>query len=123
MIEDIKKFEFWFGNSFCGIKKMLIIFGENFSVHSNGHNKKNNLIETEILKKINDIEFSKWADQYTTKNPNFDNSWTITLTYSNKQVIYRGVDAYPTDWEKVLEIAEEYGGFDIEKDFGGDYDE
>ena len=56
MIEDIKKFEFWFGNPFCGIKKMLIIFGENFSVHSNGHNKKNNLIETEILKKIKSLQ-------------------------------------------------------------------
>ena len=124
MINDIKRFDFWFGNPFCGIKKLLILFGENFKVQSNGHNKKVNLKESKILKILNDIDFANWESEYTTENPNSDNAWTITLTFADKVLIFRGLDAYPKDWFKVLDLVEEYGGFDIEKMMmDGEYDE
>ena len=115
MISGIKRFEFWFGNPFCGIKKLLITFGEDFKVQSNGHNKPSNPKESKILKLIKDIDFANWQEEYTTVNPNTDNAWTITMTFENKLLIYRGLDAYPKDWFKVLDLVEKYGGFDIEE--------
>ena len=124
MIKGIKRFEFWFGNPFCGIKKMLVVFGENFKVQSNGKNKKDNPKESKILKELNTIDFKNWQEEYTTSNPNSDNAWTITLTFEDKVLIYRGLDAYPADWFKVLDFVENYCGFDIEKDMmDGEYDE
>ena len=115
MISGIKRFEFWFGNPFCGIKKLLITFGEDFKVQSNGHNKPSNPKESKILKLIKDIDFANWQEEYTTVNPNTDNAWTITMTFEDKLLIYRGLDAYPKDWFKVLDLVEKYGGFDIEE--------
>ena len=115
MISSIKRFEFWFGNPFCGIKKLLITFGEDFKVQSNGHNKPSNPKESKILKLIKDIDFANWQEEYTTVNPNTDNAWTITMTFEDKLLIYRGLDAYPKDWFKVLDLVEKYGGFDIEE--------
>ena len=115
MINGIKRFEFWFGNPFCGIKKLLITFGEDFKVQSNGHNKPSNPKESKILKLIKDIDFANWQEEYTTVNPNTDNAWTITMTFEDKLLIYRGLDAYPKDWFKVLDLVEKYGGFDIEE--------
>ena len=115
MISGIKRFEFWFGNPFCGIKKILITFGEDFKVQSNGHSKPSNPKETKILKLIKDIDFANWQEEYTTVNPNTDNAWTITMTFEDKLLIYRGLDAYPKDWFKVLDLVEKYGGFDIEE--------
>lgn len=124
MIEGIKRFEFWFGNPFCGIRKLLIVFGEDFRVQSNGHNKKANPKESKIIKLLEDIDFKNWEYEYTTIDPNSDNAWTITMTFADKQLVYRGLDAYPKDWFKVLDLVEEYGGFDIEQMMmDGEYDE
>jgi hypothetical protein len=124
MMDGIKRFEFWFGNPFCGIRKLLITFGEDLSVKSNGHNKKANPKESKIIKLLKDIDFKNWLDEYTCENPNSDNAWTITLTFDNEVIIYRGLDAYPSDWFKVLDIVEKYGGFDIESMMmDGEYDE
>ena len=115
MIKGIKRFDFWFGNPFCGIKKLVITFGEDFCVKSNGQNKKARPRESKILKMLKDIDFNNWEEEYTTINPNTDNAWTITLVFDDKLLVYRGLDAYPKDWFKVLDLVEEYGGFDIEK--------
>ena len=124
MIEGIKRFEFGFGNPFCGIRKLLIVFGEDFRVQSNGHNKKANPKESKIIKLLEDIDFKNWEYEYTTIDPNSDNAWTITMTFADKQLVYRGLDAYPKDWFKVLDLVEEYGGFDIEQMMmDGEYDE
>ena len=124
MIEGIKRFEFWFGNPFCGIRKLLIVFGEDFRVQSNGHNKKANPKESKIIKLLEDIDFKNWEYEYTTIDPNSDNAWTITMTFADNQLVYRGLDAYPKDWFKVLDLVEEYGGFDIEQMMmDGEYDE
>ena len=124
MIEGIKRFEFWFGNPFCGIRKLLIVFGEDFRVQSNGHNKKANPKESKTIKLLEDIDFKNWEYEYTTIDPNSDNAWTITMTFADKQLVYRGLDAYPKDWFKVLDLVEEYGGFDIEQMMmDGEYDE
>ncbi len=37
------------------------------------------------------------------------------MTFEDKLLIYRGLDAYPKDWFKVLDLVEKYGGFDIEE--------
>ena len=124
MMDGIKRFEFWFGNPFCGIRKLLIVFGEDFRVQSNGHNKKANPKESKIIKLLEDIDFKNWEYEYTTIDPNSDNAWTITMTFADKQLVYRGLDAYPKDWFKVLDLVEEYGGFDIEQMMmDGEYDE
>lgn len=124
MMDNVKRFEFWFGNPFCGIRKLLITFGDDFKVQSNGHNKKANPKQSKIIKLLNDIDFKNWKDEYTCEKPNSDNAWTITLTFENEVIIYRGLDAYPSDWFKVLDIVEKYGGFDIESMMmDGEYDE
>ena len=115
MMDNVKRFEFWFGNPFCGIRKLLITFGEDFKIQSNGHNKKANPKETKVLKLLQDIDFKNWKEEYTCENPNSDNAWTITMTFEDRLLVYRGLDAYPKDWFKVLDLVEKYGGFDIEK--------
>ena len=46
------------------------------------------------------------------------------MTFADKQLVYRGLDAYPKDWFKVLDLVEKYGGFDIEQMMmDGEYDE
>ena len=97
MIKGIKRFEFWFGNPFCGIRKLLIIFGEDFKIQSNGHNKKANPKETKVLRLLQDIDFKNWKEEYTCENPNSDNAWTITMTFEDRLLVYRGLDAYPKD--------------------------
>ena len=94
---------------------MLITFGEDFKIQSNGHNKKANPKETKVLKLLQDIDFKNWKEEYTCENPNSDNAWTITMTFEDRLLVYRGLDAYPKDWFKVLDLVEKYGGFDIEK--------
>ena len=37
------------------------------------------------------------------------------MTFEDRLLVYRGLDAYPKDWFKVLDLVEKYGGFDIEK--------
>ena len=89
MIKGIKRFEFWFGNPFCGIRKLLIIFGEDFKIQSNGYNKKANPKETKVLKLLQDIDFKNWKEEYTCENPNSDNAWTITMTFEDRLLVYR----------------------------------
>ena len=102
----------------------MIVFGEDFRVQSNGHNKKANPKESKIIKLLEDIDFKNWEYEYTTIDPNSDNAWTITMTFADKQLVYRGLDAYPKDWFKVLDLVEKYGGFDIEQMMmDGEYDE
>ena len=83
-IDKIKRFEFYFGNPFCGIRKVNILFGEEYKVMSNALNKKNPPKQNKLIKELKTIDFDNWKDEYSIPNPNSDNAWTINLTFDGE---------------------------------------
>ena len=114
-IKNIKRFEFWFGNPFCGIRKLNIMFGDDYNVQSNAINKRKFPRQGKVIKELKSISFDEWLEEYSITNPNSDNAWTITLTFEDEIVVYRGIDCYPKDWFKILDFIDNFGEFDVEK--------
>ena len=123
-IDKIKRFEFYFGNPFCGIRKVNIFFGEEYRVMSNALNKKNPPRQGKLIKELKTIDFDNWKEEYSIPNPNSDNAWTINLTFEGELITFRGIDCYPHDWFKILDFLDNIGKFDIEEMMmDGEYDE
>ncbi len=116
-LKDIKRFDFWFGNPFCGIKKLCIIFGENFEIKSNGLKEKNFLVrQSKVINELKTIDFDDWQEEYIKQNkPNEDHSWSIRLFFDDLTIEFRGLDAYPKDWFKVLDFTDKYAKFDVQE--------
>ena len=116
-IDNIRRFDFWFGNPFCGIKKLLIIFGENFEIKSNGQKEiKPFANQNKIIKELKAIDFNDWKEEYVKEtNPNEEHAWSIQLTFDDEIVQFRGLDAYPKDWFKILDFTDKYARFDVQE--------
>ena len=122
-IDKIKRFEFYFGNPFCGIKKLNIVFGEEFIVGTNALNKVRPPRQSKLIKELKTIDFDDWKEEYYIPNPNTDNAWTINLTFEDELVTFRGIDCYPKDWFKILDFIDNFGNFNIEEIMMEEYED
>ena len=117
-MDELLMFDFRFGNSFCGIKKLNITFSEEVEVKSNGSLEKEIEVNREvILKELKALYFCNWQNKYIKENPILENAWTITLVFPNQTLIYGGIDLYPTIWPYVIEFVEKYSKFKVHDDF------
>ena len=114
-IEKIKRFEFYFGNPFCGIRKVDIVFGNDYTVKSNALNKKTPPKQIEVINDLKDIDFDEWKEKYIISNPNTDKAWTINVTFLDEVITFSGIDCYPNDWDKILNFIGNFGDFDFEE--------
>ena len=112
-LEKIKRFDFWFGNSFCGIKKLTIFFDDELKVLSNGNINKNvKPYKEEIIKELSTFNFNSWEKKYNNNNnPKLENSWTIRLIFENEILEYTGLDDYPNTWDHVECFVNKYSKF------------
>ena len=114
----IKRFDFQFGNPFCGIKKLSIRFEEEVKILSNG-SIENSIIPNadEIRNELSNFYFSNWINKYDgNKKAKFENAWTITLNFENETLEYCGLDDYPKVWKYVVWFVEKYSNFVINEE-------
>ena len=115
MLQSIKRFDFQFGNSFCGTKKLSINFSDSLDIHSNGRIEKEiNPNREEIIKELSNFYFSNWEEKYVNKiNPKPENAWSIRLIFENDTLEFMGIDDYPNVWEYVKWFIEKYSKFSL----------
>lgn len=112
---DIVKFEFSMGNSFSGIKKFIIEFGDCIEIKSNGRkNEYLNISFNEIVNDLSNLYFYNWKSKYNeNKNPNLDNCWKIKLKFENEYFEYEGLDDYPNTWFYLIKFISKYVNLDL----------
>ena len=110
---NIKRFDFRFGNSFGGIKKLRIQFDEDLNVSSNGQMEKNIILDKDvIIKELKLFNFMYWKNKYDTNpNPIFENIWSIRLVFDGEVIEYSGYDDYPKTWKFVCWFINKYSKF------------
>lgn len=113
-LDGLKRFSFNGGNSFCGIKKLVITFDGEVKVQTNGNkNLDLTLSKEEILSELKLFYFSAWKNRYEeNKNPKLENAWSITLKFEGEELEFLGLDDYPKNWQYVEHFIKKYGGFE-----------
>lgn len=113
-LETIKRFDFRFGNSFGGIKKLSIIFDE-LEIQSNGSMEKQlTPIKEEIINELKYFNFSNWINKYNrNKEPILENCWTIGLVFEDEIMEFSGLDDYPHIWKYVEWFVNKYSKFTL----------
>ena len=112
-LQNIKRFDFRFGNAFCGIKKLSIYFYDDIMIKSNsGKCLNENISREEIIKELENFCFINWKQKYDgNKKPILENAWTIELMVEDERLEFRGLDDYPKIWPYVEWFVKKYGGF------------
>ena len=113
-LEEIKQFDFRFGNSFCGIKKLSIYFNDEVGISSNGQ-LENDIIpnKDDIIKELKWFNFSNWNEKYSGNNSKMENSWSIRLKLKEETFEFVGYDDYPNVWPVVEWFVHKYSKFII----------
>ena len=107
---NLKRFEFSSGTCFSGIRK-FVVFIEDETYFKSNMKKKNegNIIKDEIIKELKLLNFSNWKDVYNSNPKPEDNElWTITLTFENEIVVFKGFEDYPNIWPLVKQVLNKY---------------
>jgi hypothetical protein len=112
-LQNIKRFDFRFGNAFCGIKKLAIFFNDGVKIKSNsGFNLNFEPDKNQIITELKEFCFSEWNKKYENKhNPILENAWSIELKIDDERIEFMGLDAFPKSWQKVEDFVKKYGGF------------
>lgn len=68
-LQKLKRFDFRFGNAFCGIKKLAIFFNDGVKIKSNSGNFLNfEPNKNQIIAELKDFCFGEWDEKYQNKN-------------------------------------------------------
>jgi len=113
----LKSFYIQYGNSFKGIKKLLIeIEGNIFKIKDNSSKEKkfpeelNDLaIIDDFICNLKNINFENWQEKYVPSKGSIDpNYWEIVMKFENDKIVFEGVDCYPEDFDKIINILFKY---------------
>ena len=113
-LATVKRFTFNFGNAFCGIKKLAIIFDGEVLIKSNSGSRIDFApTKEEVLKELELFFLPAWNSKYNTNpTPTLENAWTITLNLDGEELEFTGLDDYPKTWLFVEYFVKKYGGFE-----------
>lgn len=117
-LNDVKRFDFRFGNAFCGIKKLTISFGECVEINSNGQIEKEIIPQREeIIRELCCFNFSGWQRKYDGNlNQKTENCWSVRLVLPDRVLEYEGLDDYPENWDFVEWFVNKYSKFILTKE-------
>ena len=118
-LTNIDRFEFKMGNSFGGIKTVLILFNEeNLIIKHNGWNESSKTFtKEECLKDLKKISFENWNGKYINKDkPISENYWMISLLADGKEYIYEGLNKFPKEWKLLEEFIKRYTNITLIKE-------
>jgi hypothetical protein len=112
-LKTLKSFSFNFGNAFCGIKKLAIIFDGEVLIKSNSGSRIDFApTKEEVLTELELFYFPAWKSKYNSNStPTLENAWTITLKFESETLEFSGLDDYPKNWQFVEYFVKKYGGF------------
>lgn len=116
-LKNIDRFDFRMGNSFGGIKKVLILFNEeNLIIKHNGWNKSSiTFTKEECLNDLKKISFENWNGKYINKDkPISENYWIVSLFIDKKEYVYEGLNKFPKDWYLLEEFIKKYTNISLE---------
>ncbi len=113
-LQTIKQFDFRFGNSFCGIKKLSIFFNDGIILKSNsGKGLDLEPSKEEIINALENFCFINWLQKYDRNTkPCLENAWTIELKLGEEKLEFIGLDDFPKIWPYVEWFVKKYGGFE-----------
>jgi len=58
---------------------------------------------------LKNINFENWQEKYVPSKGSIDpNYWEIVMKFENDKIVFEGVDCYPEDFDKVMNILFKY---------------
>lgn len=118
-LKHIEKFNFRMGNTFCGIKKIEIVFEEDsiFIRHNGWKDNSIQFTKDECINDLGRISFGNWKEKYINKDkPISENYWSLSLTIDKKKYIFEGLNEYPNDWNLLEEFIKKYTKISLDKE-------
>ena len=121
-INNLKILDFKKGNQYKGYKKIKFEFGNNNLVISDNDYGTEDITLTSkskiesIKNKICDLYVQEWNKMYACEVPYSDyKEWKLTLLFNDSEkMIYQGINSYPKNWDKLMELIEEFSPIFVE---------
>ena len=124
-ITNIHRFQFEMGNSFGGVKKLLIRFHEDeIIIQENSANKKlpnphvtDKTFIQELKTSLRGLHFENWKPKYEGK-PSLDSQpWRVSFsTFQGENFEFCGLNAYPQNWIFLLDLLDEISNLMVEEE-------
>ena len=73
-------------------------------------------IRLERENKISDLYVQEWNKMYSCEVPYSDyKEWKLTLLFNDSEkMIYQGINSYPKNWDKLVELIQEFSPMFVE---------
>lgn len=120
MLQNLEKISLFHGNSFGGIRKLLItVTPDTIHIKDNSPPDKRDAFPRDItgeenvksfLEELSKIDFASWEKEYVGKEKNNFDTWSLCFSFSDKEPleISGGFGGYPKEWNSFLAFLLKY---------------
>ena len=121
-INNLRIFAFKLGNQFKGYKRIKFEFINNNLIISDNEYGAEEVVITSNAKidsiraRIADLYVQEWNKMYSCEVPYSDyKEWKLTLLFNDSEkMIYQGINSYPKNWDKLVELIQEFSPMFVE---------